>query len=141
MIDLTASVDAILTDHAETRVFAISNQLVEAYAVWFNGYEQYSAGGQQYAGADPVLLVKETDLDGITRGDLAYLDNEWYFIRNVEPDGTGMTMITLSKQNPDNTNQTILIDHGAFTATVTSTIDGGSFTSTPSIVIDAGGFA
>jgi len=49
-------------------------------------------------GTQPVVTCRSTDVTGIDTSDTIVIDAETYNIVNIQPDGTGMTVLILQEQ-------------------------------------------
>jgi len=54
--------------------------------------------GEGIEAAELVLTVRSSDVSGISEGDEITADGTEYIIRNVEPDGTGITILRLNNE-------------------------------------------
>jgi hypothetical protein len=136
----TDTIDTGLVYFSDPVIVTVSGVLNSVNGVLFAGYQGYNVGAQEFTGSDPVILFKASDVVGVKRGDSIYINGEWYFVRNVEPDGTGAVMVTYSEINPDSLDTEINIDLGTFTGSIAGYLDGGSFSVTPGMYIDYGRF-
>lgn len=55
------------------------------------------AGALGVAGSAPTLLVVSADVAGVARGDAVTISGSSYTVTNIEPDGTGLTRLTLQE--------------------------------------------
>lgn len=61
-----------------------------------NAYEDVAAGGPvPFAMSHPHFSCRTTDVPGVARGDTLTIGTVIYTIRNIEPDGTGLTVLML----------------------------------------------
>ena len=61
---------------------------------------EYLAGSVMGIGVEsrgPQCWVKDSDVSGIVQGDAWTINSTTYYVRSIEPDGTGMTLLILSK--------------------------------------------
>lgn len=64
---------------------------------FFNEYESVNVVGMDAESQIPMIIVKDTDVVGIGHEAVFSIDSEVYFVREVKPDGTGLTTAMLSK--------------------------------------------
>jgi hypothetical protein len=68
----------------------------EIMGIFDNTYEEIEVGGSvPFAASQPRLLVKTSDVTGISEGDTIHFRDLDYVVRVVMPDGTGMTELAL----------------------------------------------
>jgi|SRR5579859_3298633 len=61
-------------------------------------YQVISADGETIDSAAPMFLCRTSDVPGVVNGQTCQIDGgTTYKIRSVQPDGTGMTRLILSK--------------------------------------------
>lgn len=61
-------------------------------------YQSLMIGDVGIANADPQVLCKSSDITGITQNAALKIGTVTYYVTSVEPDGTGMTRLVLSKK-------------------------------------------
>ena len=47
--------------------------------------------------AGPQAVVKDSDITGAKHGETLVINSTTYYIRGIQPDGTGLTVLALSK--------------------------------------------
>jgi len=62
-------------------------------------YQSQLVGDVGIANADPQVLCKTIDVTNITQGASLVISGTTYYVTSVEPDGTGMTRLVLSKRS------------------------------------------
>ncbi len=65
--------------------------------IFDNEYEGVSPQDGEVESAGPQGTVKDSDINGIKHGDTMRIDLINYKIRGIQPDGTGLTVLILSK--------------------------------------------
>lgn len=58
---------------------------------------QYMVGLGVVEGSNPIALCKDADVVGVLHGDSITIDSIVYTVREVQPDGSGMTLLQLRK--------------------------------------------
>lgn len=60
-------------------------------------FSNQSADALQVAGTQPVLTVKSSDVSATARGTAVVVNGTNYTVARIEPDGTGLSRVTLEK--------------------------------------------
>ncbi|MCF6147274.1 MAG: hypothetical protein E3K37_01300 [Candidatus Kuenenia sp.] len=92
--DLTGDLDTFLdTDDFGTAITYGGNTI---YGIFDSAYE--SADGVESSG--PQVVVKSSDVPVIAHGAAMVIAGTTYYVINAQPDGTGISVILLSKDAP-----------------------------------------
>ncbi|HUX58126.1 MAG TPA: hypothetical protein VMV77_14205 [Bacteroidales bacterium] len=65
--------------------------------IYDNETEGFNIQTNQLEAGGPKILVKDSDITGVAIGDTVIKDSITYYIRGIAPDGSGMTVLTLSE--------------------------------------------
>jgi len=66
--------------------------------IFDNEYIEGIGGGEvDFEASQPMFLVKTADVPNVAQGDQLYFNNTYYRIVNVQPDGTGLTVLILEE--------------------------------------------
>lgn len=69
-------------------------------AIFDDPYFNSQIGEYEADSSTPRLTAKQTDLEGVLRGDVVTIAGQSYDVeRSPEPDGTGMAVLRLATQN------------------------------------------
>lgn len=93
--DLTADLDKFF-DPEEFAVKAVWKGSTEVNVIFDDPYLTVGAAGVEVESTAPVAHVRTADVPGIKHGDALKIGETTYKIRGVRPDGTGVTLLTLS---------------------------------------------
>lgn len=95
--------DTPITDFFETTDFAESASYTPAggsastiYVIFDNEFA-LSTVGVGYENLAPQVLAKTSDVSGATNGATIVINSVTYYVIGVEPDGTGISRLILSK--------------------------------------------
>jgi len=67
--------------------------------VFDNPYLGADAGGMvEFSATSPTFTARDVDFPGVAHGDQLVIDATTYLIREVMPDGTGITTVMLEEQ-------------------------------------------
>lgn len=88
-------------DFASSAYLTIVGGSAKKISVIFDSeyYQSQLVGEVGIANADPQVICKSSDLTGITQNAVIKIGAVTYYVTSVEPDGTGMTRLVLSKQS------------------------------------------
>jgi hypothetical protein len=67
--------------------------------IFDNEFLAASAFDIEVESREPKCYVKESDVSGIDQGDTLVINSTTYYVIKVEPDGTGLTRLILSKDS------------------------------------------
>lgn len=89
----TADINTLFTDFAE----GASYNGASIPVIFDDSYKLVNAltGGIESSG--PQATCKDTDISGAAHGDSIIIRDTTYYVTGIEPDGTGSTVLTLSK--------------------------------------------
>jgi len=65
--------------------------------IFDNETEAFNTQTGEIEAGGPQILVKDSDVSGVAKGDTIVKDSTTYYVRGIEPDGTGMTILKLSE--------------------------------------------
>lgn len=90
----------------DTYEFAKSANLVSAGAgsktikvIFENNYQDMNIYTGIVESAGPQAQAKTSDVTGAAHGDTLEIDNITYYIKGIQPNGTGITILILSKDS------------------------------------------
>ena len=103
-LDLTSDLDTIFkTDELAQTATYIRQGYASAQipAIFGNEYVVAQGSGEQGVGTSaPTALCKTADVPAAAEGDTLAIGGMTYHILEVQPDGTGVTLLILSKDRP-----------------------------------------
>jgi len=85
--------DTLLTDFGTDIIFGAAT----IKGIFDNDYLGISSLEIGVESRGPQCLVKDSDVSGIVQGNTLTINSTTYYVRRIEPDGTGMTLLILSK--------------------------------------------
>ncbi len=65
--------------------------------LFHNEYEAAALFNQEIESRNPYVEVKDSDVTGITHASTLVINSTTYHVKEVKPDGTGITVLVLSK--------------------------------------------
>ena len=65
--------------------------------LFLNSYELLTIFEIQIEASNVSAYVKDSDISGLARGETVSINSVAYKVRDIQPDGTGMTILVLSK--------------------------------------------
>ncbi len=63
--------------------------------IFDNEYSDASGGEVDFEASQPTFLVQTADVPDVAQGDQLFVNSRYYRIVNVQPDGTGLTLLIL----------------------------------------------
>lgn len=96
--DLTAFFSSSDFAHDATWTPAAGGGPYTVQVIFENAYREYAVGEAGQAGREPMCWVSDTQIaqgSGMKRGDALVIDSVSYVVAQVEPDGTGVSMVGL----------------------------------------------
>ena len=93
-----SDIDVFLADFGLDGLLTSAAAGIKTIKVIFdNDFQQINIfdGGVESSG--PQGIVKTTDVSGAIHGETLVIDNKAYYIRGIQPDGTGFTKFILSE--------------------------------------------
>lgn len=66
-------------------------------AIWDNGHFEIANGVSVISTTQPSLMVRSMDVANAEQGDEVSVDGTIYEIADIQPDGTGMSMLMVHK--------------------------------------------
>jgi hypothetical protein len=103
-LDLTSDLDTIFsTDELAQTASYVRQGYPSAQIPVIFGNEYVVARGSEEVGVGtsaPTALCKTADVPAAAEGDTLTIDGMTYHILEVQPDGTGVTLLILSKDRP-----------------------------------------
>jgi hypothetical protein len=99
--DLTEFFD--VTEFADTaEITTAAGQVLTVAGIYDDPYLNAQLGEYQMDISDPRFTCKETDVQGVKRGDVAVIDGKEYDILTApQSDGTGVAVLKLASPPPD----------------------------------------
>lgn len=67
-------------------------------AIYDAGHIEIDNGISLVSTVEPQLLARDSDITTLTQGSVVELNSTRYVIADVQPDGTGMTVLRIHKQ-------------------------------------------
>lgn len=93
--------DIIFSDFAEDVVYAAQPKLPQDGAtirgIFDNRGQNVAIFDGQIEATGPQVTVKSSDVTGIKHGDTMTIRSKTWYIRGIEDDGTGITVLNLSE--------------------------------------------
>ncbi len=71
----------------------------EIKIIFHNAYEAATLFGQDIESKDPYVEAQDSDVEGLVHGDVLEINSVSYQVREIRPDGTGITAVMLTKVN------------------------------------------
>lgn len=73
--------------------------IVTFQAIFDNGHKDYmeSQTGEIYSSYEPILVCRTTDVATISQEDQLTINSTIYAVRDIQPDGWGITKLVLKK--------------------------------------------
>jgi len=87
-------VDASVTKTVEDEKITISFP-----ALFFNGFEVSQIFGIPVEDSQPRAKVKSKDVQQVNRADIIFINNNYYKIKSIEPDGQFFSWLKLGESN------------------------------------------
>jgi len=94
--DLTTDLDTFL-DTTDFAVAATLNGTTAINVIFDAAYEAVNLQTGEVEGAAPVAICKSSDVSGVSHGDTLDVNGTTYYVRGIQPDGTGLTTLILSE--------------------------------------------
>ena len=94
-----ADIDIFFTDFAADAIYTPSGGTAKTIKVVFES-EYLSVqvvGDVGVESASPAAYCKSADIIGVQHGDTLVIEGTTYYVTEIHPDGTGMTLLILSK--------------------------------------------
>lgn len=96
--DMTADLAVFLADFGVSATYTPAGGAGAAISVLFdNEYAPMNLGGVEVESLGPAAQCKTSDVSGAAHGDTLTIDGTRYSIIGVHPDGTGLTVLLLSR--------------------------------------------
>lgn len=76
---------------------ALLNGLTNIVVQFFNEYDNAIRDESGIVSSTPFAIARSSDMAGVEQGDVLKIDGITYTITNLEPDGTGVTTLRLSR--------------------------------------------
>jgi hypothetical protein len=90
-------------DFAKAAIWTPSGGSAADIVVIFDDeYTGTNLGTGELDTASPQVRIKSSTVTSITPGDSIVVDSTTYYVLSVQPDGTGVTLVTLSKKQVNN---------------------------------------
>lgn len=90
--------DAFFPDFAEDVVYAVPPaQGVTIKGIFDNKGQNVTVFEEEIQASGPQVTVKSSDVAGVKNGNTTTIRGKTWYIRDVEDDGTGITVLTLSE--------------------------------------------
>lgn len=93
--DLTSDLDIFLNN--EEFAIEVTYNLTTFNGIYDNAFIDDQQGGIQAETLDPQIMVKTSDVSGLTHGETMTVNSVAYKVREIQPDGTGLTRILLTR--------------------------------------------
>jgi hypothetical protein len=92
-----SDLDAVFDTGGFAAVNAVWNGAITVPVLFFKGYEDAIREDGGIASSGPEARVRSSDVVGIQQGDTFEIGGTVYKVVNPEPDGTGVTVLKLSR--------------------------------------------
>lgn len=69
----------------------------EVKVIYHNAYEGVTLFGSDIESKNPFVEVRDSDIEGMVQRDIMGIDGTDYYVIGIQPDGTGITVLILSK--------------------------------------------
>lgn len=94
--DLSTFVDS--DDFATSATYTPSGGVASTINVIFDDeFHELNAETNSVETSSPQAWVVDSDVSGVAHGDTLVISSTTYYVRGVHPDGTGITLLILSK--------------------------------------------
>ncbi|HDK41519.1 MAG TPA: hypothetical protein ENG93_02540 [Nitrospirae bacterium] len=93
---LTSDIDMML-DTSEFAVTATYDGSTSVNGIFDNDYEAADLGEGAVEASVPTFLYKSSDISNVQQGMTLVVNGTTYKVREIRPDGTGMTLLVLSE--------------------------------------------
>ena len=91
--DLLTDLDTFFSDFGVDAVWNVTTFKV----IFHNAYEAVTLFGLDIESKNPYVEAKDSDVVGIAQGNTFTVNATAYKVIGIQPDGTGITILTLSK--------------------------------------------
>ena len=91
--DLLTDLDTFFSDFGVDAVWNNTTFKV----IFHNAYEAVTLFGLDIESKNPYVEIKDSNVPGIAQGDAFTVNGTPYKVIGIQPDGTGITILTLSK--------------------------------------------
>lgn len=93
--------DLIFSDFAEDIIYAAQPKLpqdgVAIKGIFDNQGQNIAIYSESIEGTRPQVTVKSSSITGVKHGDTVTIRSKTWYVRGVEDDGTGITVLTVSE--------------------------------------------
>jgi len=93
--------DIIFSDFVEDVIYAVSGKFpqdgVTVKGIFDNKGQTVAIFDGHIEATGPQVTVKSSDITGVKHSDTVTIRNKTWYIRGIEDDGTGITVLTISE--------------------------------------------
>lgn len=94
---MAADLSVFFADYGVSATYTHAAVPATISVIFDNEYVPMNLGGVEVESLGPAATCKSSDVSAAAHGDTLTVDSVTYYIKGIHPDGTGITLLILSK--------------------------------------------